>query len=132
MLREEQRDGRDVYVVGAKPRDGYHGKHREFFSKMQGTLWIDKSDYRWVRAEGETLGTISFGLFLARLAPRSRMSFEQTRVNGEIWLPKRATVTASARLALVKQVSLDQEITFTGYRKFQADSKIVSATELAK
>ena len=87
---------------------------------------------RALGAEAETLGTISFGLFLARLAPKSHLSFEQTRVNGEIWLPKRATVTASARLALVKQVSLDQEITFSGYRKFQADSKIVSATELAK
>ncbi len=132
LLREEKRDGRDVYVFGAKPRDGYRGKHRELLSKMQGTLWIDKSDYHWVRAEAETLGTISFGLFLARLAAGSHMEFEQTRVNGEIWLPKRATVTASARLALVKKVSFDQEVTFSGYRKFQTDSRVVSATEIEK
>ena len=132
LLREERRDGRDLYVIEAKPRAGYRGKHRELLSKMHGTLWIDKADFHWVRAEAESLATISFGLFLARLAPGSHMEFEQTRVNDEIWLPKRAAVTASARVALLKKLNLDQETTFRGYRKFQADSKIVSASEIVK
>ncbi len=130
LLREESLGGRAAFVLRAEPRSDYQGKHRDFLSKVHGTLWIDKADYHWVKAEAETLGTISFGMFIARLAPGSHLEFEQTRVNGEIWLPKRGTVKASARLALVKKLNLEQETEFSNYRKFQTDSKIVSTAEV--
>ncbi len=130
LLREEAVGGRNAFVIRAEPRSNYQGKHRDFLSKIHGTLWIDKSDFHWIKVEAETLGTISFGMFIARLAPGSHLEFEQTRVNGEIWLPKRGTVKASARLALVKKLNLEQETDFSNYRKFQTDSKIVSTAEV--
>lgn len=49
---------------------------------------------------------------------------EQTRVDDAVWLPKREYLSGSGRIALVKRVSEDQEITWSGYRKFHVDSKV--------
>ena len=46
-----------------------------------------------------------------RLAPGSRLIFEQVRVNNEVWLPKRVAVTASARLGLIKKFNFEEETT---------------------
>ncbi len=119
-------------MIEAKPRPGYRGKNQGFLSKLQGKFWINKSDYHWVKVEAETLDTISFGLFIARLAKGSHLSFEQVRVNDEVWLPKAASVTATARLALVKKLNLEQSTTWSNYRKFQTDSRITAATEVEK
>ncbi len=121
-------DGRGVWVITATPRPGYQAKHREAKAllKIRGKLWIDQSEYQWVRIEAETTDTISFGLFIARLNPGARLVFEQARVNDEIWLPKREVVRGSARLGLIKRIALEQETTWNNYRKFQVDSKIIA------
>ena len=71
--------------------------------------------------------TISFGLFLARLSPGSRLSFEQTRVNDEIWLPLHAQIRVDARLGLLMKVDAEVDVTYRDYRKFQTDSHMVAA-----
>ncbi len=120
-------DGREVWVIGATPKPDYQPKRRDarMLTKIQGRIWIDKTEYQWVRLEAETTDTISFGLFLARLAPGAKLRFWQTRINGELWLPKHSFVSGAARLALLKKISLEQEISWSNYRKFQVDSKIV-------
>jgi hypothetical protein len=40
-------------------------------------------------------------------------------------LPKREWLRGSGRIGLLKRVAEDQEITWSHYRKFQVDSKIV-------
>jgi hypothetical protein len=50
-----------------------------------------------------------------------------TRVNDEVWLPKRIEVKASARVALVKTFRIEAETSYSNYRKFQVDSKVVPA-----
>jgi hypothetical protein len=97
---------------------------------MRGTLYIDQQDYQWARVEGEALETISFGLFLARLAKGSRMSLELTKVNDEVWLPKRVMVAASVRLGGVKKVTADVESTYSDYRKFRTESRVTSVEEV--
>ena len=51
------------------------------------------------------------------------------RLNDELWVPREISLRASARLALLKKVNVDQEVTFSDYRKFQSDSRIVSTGE---
>ena len=87
---------------------------------------IDQSEYQWVRIEAKTLETISAGLVLARLNPGATLIFEQTRINDEVWLPKRQFVSGSGRLALLKKLSEQQETIWSDYRKFRVDSKVVS------
>ena len=127
LLGEEQIAGVDTYVIEATPRKGFHPTqpHADMLSKVKGKLWIDKQGYNWVRAEAEAIDTISFGLFLARLHKGSRLSFEQTHVNDEVWLMHKFFINASARLMLLKNAGIEQEDTFSNYKKFTTAIRIL-------
>jgi hypothetical protein len=132
LVGEERLDGHEVYVIDATPRADYRpvdSRAARIFPKVRGRLWIDKTEYQWVKLEGETIDTITFGVFLARVGKGAQLYFEQSRVNGEIWLPRRVTVTGDVKLALLKTLQADIEATFSNYRKFQTDSRIVSVAE---
>ena len=121
-------DGRPVWVVSGAPRPGAEPKSRDakVLLKVRGRMWIDKATYQWAKVEAETTGTISWGWFLARLNAGAKLTFEQTEVNSEIWLPKHLFMTGSGRLGLVKRLSQDEQIDWSDYRKFTVDSKVVT------
>ena len=127
---EGQIDGRAAWIVEGAPRPGYHARSSlaKLFPKFRGKLWIDKADYQWVKTEAEVTGDISWGLFIARLSKGARLEVQMTRVNDEVWLPKRIDAKASARLALVKKYNVESETSFSNYRKFQVESRVVAAT----
>jgi hypothetical protein len=120
-------DGQDVWVISGVPKPGYRAKSRDgaALSKIRGKMWIEKAGYQWVRVEAETIATISIGLFLARLNPGAKLVMEQTRISGQVWFPKRLYMAGKGRVALVKRIAEDDEITWTDYKKFQVDSRIV-------
>ena len=126
---EDTIDGREAWVIHASPKAGYQPNHgdAQAFKKIEGKIWIDKSEFQWVRVEAKTIDTISWGWCLARLNAGATVLFEQTRVNDEVWLPKRMVVSGSGRLAVLKKVSEEQETTWNHYRKFHVDSRIVSS-----
>jgi len=128
MEGDQQVDGHAAWVISATPKPGYQPKHGDAkpLLKIRGKIWIDKAEYQWVRLEAETTDTISYGLFIARLNPGAKLVFEQTRVNDEIWLPKRESVSGSGRLGLLKKISMQQELVWSDYRKFQVESKVVA------
>lgn len=121
-------DGHDVWVVSGAPKPGYRAKSRDGAAllKIRGKMWIEKAGYQWVRLEAETTETISFGWFLARLNPGARLVLEETRINDEVWLPKREYLSGSGRIGLVKRVAEDQEVTWNDYKKFRVDSKVIT------
>lgn len=129
---EDTVSGAPAWIVEAYPRKGYKptGGMTRFFPKVKGKLWISKNDYQWVRAEAEAIETISVGLFIARIHKGTRASFEQARVNGEVWLPKHIAVEFAGRIALVKAMRGQVDISFRDYRKFQAESRITGISEL--
>jgi hypothetical protein len=124
---EAQMDGRGVWIIAGAPKAGYHARDRDAKAllKIRGKLWVDKANYQWVRLEAETTETIAFGLFLARLNPGASLVFEQTRLAEDLWLPKRIYMKGAGKLGLIKRIAMEQEITWSNYRKFQVDSKIV-------
>ena len=128
LLGDQKIDGHDVWVISATPKPGAQPKHNDAkpLLKVRAKIWIDKAEYQWVRLEGETTATISFGLFIARLNPGAKLMFEQTRVNDEVWLPKREVISGAGRVGLVKKLAGEQEVTWNNYRKFQVDSKVVA------
>lgn len=134
LLGEESVDSRPAYVIEATPRPGYkpRGRRAKLLTKLKGKIWIDKADYNWVRAEAELIDTVSFGWILVRLAKGAKVEVETTRVNDEVWLPHRVWFTASARIALLKRVHLEQESQYREFRKFQTDSRIVSTTGISR
>ncbi|MBE7543294.1 MAG: hypothetical protein M9913_18245 [Bryobacteraceae bacterium] len=132
MAGEEKVDGLPVWVIDAEPRAGFKSKVKRgsLLSKFRGRISIAQGDLQWVRVEAETIDTVSFGLFLARLGPGARLSFEQRRVNDEVWLPSRATTRLDARVALLKRFNAEVDVEWMQYRKFQTDSRVVEAAEL--
>jgi hypothetical protein len=128
LAGEEKVDGLDVWVIECTPRKGYKPRASlaSFFPKVKGRLWIAKKDYQWVRVEAESIETISFGAILARVAKGATIKIQQTRVNNEVWLPKRIEIAATARIALIKVFRGQVEMTYNQYKKFQAESRIVS------
>jgi hypothetical protein len=124
---EARVDGQDAWVISGTPKAGYHPQSRDAKAllKIRGKLWIDKATYEWVRVEAETTGTISFGLILAWLNPGARLELEQTRVNEEVWLPRRMWVKGTGRVGVLKRIAMEEEITWNNYRKFHVDSRIV-------
>jgi hypothetical protein len=127
IVGEEAVDGRDAWVIEATPRKDFHPTqpHADILPKIQGRVWIDKQEYNWVKAEAEAIDTISFGLFIARIHKGSRFSFEQVRLNNEVWLLRRFYLNASARVLVFKNEELEQEDTFSNYKKFTTATKIL-------
>jgi hypothetical protein len=124
---EEHLEGRDAWVIEATPHPGYQPRHSNMraLAHLRGKIWIDKQQYGLVKVEAEVIDVISWGVFLVRVERGSRLLFEQNWVNDEVWLPRRQTVNASARLGLLKGYRAQQEVTYKDYRKFQADSRLV-------
>jgi hypothetical protein len=123
----EQIGGRPMWIIGAQPKPGYRPKLKraEILTHLRGKIWVDQADYQWVKTEAEVIDPISFGLGLVRLAPGSVLNFDQVRVNDEVWLPAHISVRADARLAYLRKLREELDVTYRDYRKFQADSKIV-------
>ena len=111
-----------AWVVEATPRPGYAAKSRyaHFFPKMHGTLWIDKKDLQWVKADAVATDTVTFGLFLARLAKGSHIILEQTRLPDGAWVPHALSARAEARTFLLFDHNFDENITYSDYRKAEA------------
>lgn len=137
MVGEDKVDGRDVYVIDATPRKGFHPTqpHADILPKLKGRVWIDKKDYGWAKMQVETLDTISWGLFLVRIHKGTQMTFEQTRVNHEVWLPDKIVVSGGARIALFMNPSIRAQSDYSNYKKFTTGTRIlpgVTEVELRK
>ena len=128
----EKLDGRDNYVIDGDPKPGYRPIHKEakILPKMRFRVWIDKDDSQMAKLDVQVIDTVSFGLFLARLHKGSRVLIENTRVNDEVWLQQHVAVKVDVRLALLKDLNLDVDISDRDYKKFRTDTKIVPIGEL--
>ena len=61
----------------------------------------------------------------AAIHPGSRLSFEQTHLNDEVWLLRRLYLNGGVRVALLKNLSAEQEDTFSNYKKFTTTTRIL-------
>ena len=125
LVGSDSINGRPVWIIAAEPKPDYKpvdSLAARVFPKVRGKLWIDKQDYQWARAEAQVISPITFGLFLARLATGAQVRAEQERVNNEVWLPQRVQLKFDARVALVKHVNQETDITFRDYKKIEVES----------
>jgi len=128
LAGEEQIDGVPVWVIDGAPHPGYKFQSNDLsrvLGKMKGRVWVAKADYQPVKIDAETIDSISFGVVLGRLNKGARVHLEYTYVNGEVWLPKHITFSASGRV-LFKGLSMEGDSAYSDYRRFSVDSRIVS------
>jgi len=120
-------DGRDCWVISAEPRAGFQPQMKDarILPKLRGKVWIDREEYLLPRAEIEVTDTISWGLSFVRLHAGAHLRLENTRVNGEVWLPKLVYAAGSARLAYFKNFREEDTTTYSDYKKFQVESRVL-------
>jgi hypothetical protein len=131
LVGSEVLNGRDTWVIAGEPRPEFqaHLKEAQMLSKFHGRLWIDKSEMQLAKMEVEAIDTVSFGWVLARIHKGTRFTYEQTRVNDEVWLPQHYEAKLDVRVALFKSDNEEDAGTFRDYKKFRASSKIVGMGE---
>jgi len=127
LVGDDQVSGEDTWVIEAVPRKDFKPTqpHADMLKKIKGRMWIEKKDYNWVKVEAEAIDTISFGLFLFRIHPGSRFVLETVHINNELWALKRLYINGSARIALFKNESAEQEDVFSNYKKFSTSITIL-------
>lgn len=127
LLGEETIEGVETYVIEGTPRPDFHPTqpHADMLKKIKGKVWIEKTNYNWVKVEAEATDTISFGLFLFRIHPGSRFAFQQTFINNEVWVMKRLDIHGGARIALFKNENVDQEDVLSNFKKFVTSVRIL-------
>ena len=130
----ESLDGRPTYVIDAEPRPGYqpHMKEAKILAKVRGRMWIDQDESQLTKFDIQCIDTISFGLFLARIHKGTRIVYQQTRVNDEVWLPQHVALKLDVRVALLKEFNIDDNVTYRDYKKFHTDTKIVPVGEASE
>jgi len=128
---DETVEGQPVYVIEGTPKPGYKPKTKNafFLPKVKGRFWITKQGFQCVKLEFQTLDTISWGGIVARVAKGTRVTVEQTYVNGEVWLPKRILVSGSARVLLVRGYTGELSLSYSDFKKFTVDSRVVSMAQ---
>ena len=131
LAEEETIDGVETWIVAAKPKPNYKPEYRKakFLQKMRGKFWIAKSDYGWVRTQAETTDTVSFGLFLLRLAKGSTLDFHQRKLEEGVWMMDQFRLRFQARAVFIKKFNYEVLGSFTNYRKFTTESELIVAAE---
>jgi len=129
LAGEETVDGHAAYAIAAEPRGDYrpHSQEGTFLQGLRGKLWIDKVGEEWVKIEAEIVRPEKFGLFLMTLSPGSTLYFEQTRINDEVWLPRKILVRVNGRLVF-KHLAQEVQADYRDYRRFQTDTKITGVS----
>ena len=122
LVGEQQIDGHQVYVLKATPRKGYQPPNRDsrVLTGMDGTLWIDKSSFQWVKVEAHVIRPVSIEGFMAKVEPGTQFEIEKTPVEGDIWLTKHYAMTASAKILSVIPHHSQEDDSYFNYHKRQA------------
>ena len=53
---------------------------------MEGQFWISKKHSRLIKVDAVTTDNVSFGWFLARVGPGTRITFEQMKLPDDVWV----------------------------------------------
>ncbi len=126
LVRRETIDGHPTILAALEPREAYKARTDEgkMMKKIRARAWIHETEYQIVRVEVEALDDIGFGLgVVGKLYKGMVGEFVRTKVNGEVWLPARARLTAKGR-ALFRKFAIDSVTEWWDYKKFS-----VSTTE---
>jgi hypothetical protein len=119
--RRERFRGQDVLVFDFEPNPEFKARHlmEKIVQKLGGVIWIDEKALDVVRLDAFFVNDLKFaGGMLADLQKGTRVMFEQTYVNNEVWLPTYQEVHLDVRFLLVKGIKVDGTTRYFDYQKF--------------
>jgi hypothetical protein len=124
LVGEADVNGHKCWVFAAEPKPGYQPKTREtkVLVAMKGKLWIDKSQYQWVRVEADVMRPVTM-YAVAKVGPGTRFCLEQAPVAGNLWLPTHFSVSVKASaFGFINEDSTDDET----YRQYKPAPNLAS------
>ncbi len=118
MLPAETIDGRANYVIQCVPKPDYQAKDVKgrMFSKLTAKIWIDREDMRMTKADANIIDTMAFGWIMARICKGGHIELTQQRVAEDVWLPRSINIDGSARILLVDDKKVNEQIVFSGFK----------------
>jgi hypothetical protein len=123
--RREIFRGHEVIVFDFEPNPTYKPDTtvERLLHELEGSVWIDEQAQDVVRLEAHLTGTFKMagGLF-ASVQKGSAFTFEQAKINEEVWLPSYLEAHVSARFLLLKGLSGNFAERYANYRKFHVES----------
>lgn len=121
LTGEQKMKGHTVYVLTATPRKGYKPPDRdsEVLTGMQGTLWIDKDSFQWVKVEAHVIHPVTIEGFLAKVERGTKFELEKIPVTPDIWLPSHFSMKANAKVFFVFSKHSQEDEIFSNYHKRQ-------------
>lgn len=126
LLRRERLSGYPVIAVALDPKPNYRPRTPEgrWMKKLRLRAWIHEHDYEVVRAEAEAIAdlTVGWGL-IGRIHKGTTGRYDRTKVNGEIWLPKRSQIKAAGRSLVFRTFRLDAVTEWSDYRRFRGETR---------
>ncbi len=126
----ESVNGRPSWIVEVEPRANAkpNCSALKAFAKFRVKIWIDRQEYRAARMEADNIAPVTWGAFLVRLpAGGIHVEFEQQRHDDGVWLESREDDRMNAKALLFVPARLEILTTYSGYRKFKTDSRILPA-----
>jgi hypothetical protein len=129
--RRETFHGHEVIVFDFEPNPSYKPSTmvERLLHDLQGSVWIDEQAQEAVRLEASLNNTFKMagGLF-ASLQKGSAFTFEQAKINDEVWLPSYLEAHVNAKLLLVKGLSGNFTERYSNYQKFHVESVTQTGT----
>lgn len=123
VIREEEVDGMETWVISADPKPGYRptGRMARVLPNVRATLWVAREGYAWVQAEIETFSDMTWAM-VYRLRKGTQIRFKQRLVDDEVWVTERWDVRLRANIALVYRLHAELTGTYSNFRRFSTDT----------
>jgi len=132
---EETRGGRVLMKYDMEPNPAYKPTTRNemLFTRVRGTLWIDKESSQLAKIEGHVTEDISLALFLAKVYKGSYFMQERYEFAPGVWLPTYQQYDFDGRKFLVP-FSIHERSFYTDYRRVGPPKEAVDVVrdELSK
>jgi hypothetical protein len=134
-LGEETRGNQVLVKYDMTRNPAYKAATRDemLFTKVHGTVWIDKESRQLAKIEGEVTEDISIGLFLAKVYRGSYFMQERYEMSPGEWLPSYQQYDFDGRKFLVP-FSIHERTFFSDYHRVGPPKEAVSVVrdELSK
>jgi hypothetical protein len=121
-------NGRDSIAVDytGNPKAKTQNRMEDVMRDVAGTVWIDEEDHTIARIEGHFLNAFKVGGGLVvNVKQGTNFSFEQRKINGEVWLPVRGKGEGSVRALLFVSFNGRIQMVTSDYRKFKATATVL-------
>ena len=121
-------NGRHAWIVEVNPLSGVLPAcdDNKLLAKLHFRIWIDQSEYRWAQLQGDNVAPITWGKLLLRIPTAElHFTFQQLRLGDGVWMASSMKARIDPRVLVFARLHLEVIETYSNYRKFQSDSRVV-------